>query len=166
MGAYINCYVGLTPKTFSDILGPYGINNINIKGIELLYLYKTNNLKILLSYFKHNNYITYISFNDKKSTHMLDNFVCCNQLFKMISDCKVTKLRVRSNHTVFVKIIRLTSIRFNNEQQESTVIDWEKIITEEEKKYIFNDDLYELMEHGKFLSNYYTTFNSAILLDA
>ena len=66
---------------------------------------------------------------------MLDNFVCCDQLFKSISDCKVTKLGVRSDHTAIVTKFRLTSIRFNNEQQESTVIDWEKIRTDEETKY-------------------------------
>ena len=55
---------------------------------------------------------------------MLDNFVCCDQLFKRISDCKVTKLGVRSDHTVIVTKFRLTYIKFNNDQQESTVIDW------------------------------------------
>ena len=65
MESDINCNVGVTSKLFSDPLRPHGINNRNIKWSELLYLYKTNNLKILLSYFKHNNYITYRSFNDK-----------------------------------------------------------------------------------------------------
>ena len=59
MGAEINYNVGVTPKRFSDTLRLHGIDNRNIKGRELLYLYKNNNLKILLSYFKHNNYITY-----------------------------------------------------------------------------------------------------------
>ena len=45
-----------------------------------------NNLKVLLSYFKHNNYIPYESFNENKSAHMLDNFICCDQLFKRISN--------------------------------------------------------------------------------
>ena len=123
MGADINCNVGVTSKRFSDTLGPHGIDNRNIKGRELLYLYKTNKLKILLSYFKHNNYITYRSFNDKKSAHMLDNFLCCDQLSKRISDYKVTKLGVRSDHTAIVTKFRFTSIKFNNDKKESTVID-------------------------------------------
>ena len=86
MGADINFNVGVTSKQFSDTLGPHGIDNRNIKVRELLYLYKTNNLRILRSYFKHKNYIIYISFNDEKSAHMLDNFLCCDQLFKRISD--------------------------------------------------------------------------------
>ena len=86
MGEDINFNAGITSKRFSDTLGPHGIDNINIKGRELLYLYKTINQNILLSYFKHNNYITYRSFNDKSSAHMLENFVFCDQLFKRISD--------------------------------------------------------------------------------
>ena len=159
MGADINCNVGVTSKQFSDTLGPHGIDNKNIKGRELLYSYKTNNLKIMLSYFKHNNYITYRSFNDKKSAHMLDNFVCCDQLFKSISDCKVTKVGVRSDHTATVTKFRLTSIKLNNEQQEYTFIYWEKIRTDEEMKSFLNDKLYELMKNNKSLSNDYTTFN-------
>ena len=74
---------------------------------------------------------------------MLDNFVFCDQLFKSISDCKVTKLRVRSDHTAIVTKFRLTSIKFNNKQQESTIIHWENIRTDEETKYFLNDKLYE-----------------------
>ena len=127
MGADVNCNVGIASKRFCNTLGPHGIDNRNNKGRELLYLYKTNNLKILLTYFKHNNYVSYRSFNDKKSPHMLDNFVCCDQFFKRISDCKVTKLGVRSDHSAIISKFRLTSIKFNNEQRQSTVIDWEQI---------------------------------------
>ena len=53
MGADINCNVGVTSKKFSDTLGPHGIDNRNIKGRELLYSCKNNNLNIISSYFKH-----------------------------------------------------------------------------------------------------------------
>ena len=131
MGADINCNVGVTSKQFSDTLGPHGIDNRNIKGRELLYLYKTNNLNFLSSYFNHNNYITCRLLNGKKSAHLLEKFVCCDQLFKRISDWKVTKIGVISDHTAIATKFRLTPIKFNNEQQESNVIDWEKIITDE-----------------------------------
>ena len=65
MGADVNCNIGITSKRFCHTLGPHGINNRNVKGRELSYLYKTNNLKNLLSCFRHNNYVTYRSFNDK-----------------------------------------------------------------------------------------------------
>ena len=147
-------------------MGPHGIDNMNIKGRELLYLYKTNNLKNLFSYFKQNNYITYRLFNDKKLAHMLDNFAWCNQLFKRISDCKVTKLGLGSDHTAIVTTFRLTYIKFKNGKQESTVIDWGDIRTDEETKYFFIRKLYELIKNNKSLSNDYTTFKLAILLAA
>ena len=80
---------------------------------------------------------------------MLDNFVCCDKLSKRISDRKVTKLGVRSDQTAISKKFRLTYIKFNNDQKESTIIDWEKIRTDEETKYVFNDKLNELMKNNK-----------------
>ena len=47
MGADVNCNVGKRPKRFKDILGPHGLDNRDLKGRELLYLYKSNNFKIL-----------------------------------------------------------------------------------------------------------------------
>ena len=114
MGAYINCNVGITSPRFKHTLGPHGIDNQNNKGRELLYLYKTNNLKLLLSYFMHRNYVTYQSFNKGRTAHMLDNFMCCDKLFKRISDCKVTRSGVQSDHTAIVGKHRLTSIKFKN----------------------------------------------------
>ena len=73
--ADINCNVGIRTRSFSDALGPHGINNRNLKVKELLYLYKTNNPELLLYFFKHTNYITYRSFSEAKSQHMLDNFI-------------------------------------------------------------------------------------------
>ena len=47
MGADVNCNVGTRSPRFCDILGPHGLNNRSTKRRELLYLYKTNNLKVL-----------------------------------------------------------------------------------------------------------------------
>ena len=82
----------------------------------------------------------------------------------MISDFKVTKLGERSGHTTIITKFRLTSINFNNEQQESTVIDLENIRTYEEAKYCLNDKLHELLKNNKLLSNDYISFKSAILI--
>ena len=54
----------------------------------------------------------------------------------MISDCKVTKLGVRSDYTEIITKFRLKYIKLNNEKKESTVIDWENIRTDEETKYV------------------------------
>ena len=102
---------------------------------------------------------------------MLDNFMCCDNLFKRISDCKVTRSGVRSDHTAIVTKFRLTSIKFNNTHDEPTVIDWEKIRTDKKAKSDFNDKLITLTENetitkDHFSKSQYTTFNNAILTSA
>ena len=64
IGADVNCNVGIrTGPMFRDVLGANGINNRNNKGKDLLFLIKSFNLKILLTYFRHTNYITYRTFS-------------------------------------------------------------------------------------------------------
>ena len=82
MGADVNFNVGIISKRFKDILGPHGLDNRSLKGRDLLYLYKSNNFKILLSFFAHTNYITYRSFNESKTPHTLDNFISCGDFSK------------------------------------------------------------------------------------
>ena len=60
----------------SDVLGPNGIDNRNAKGKDFLFLLGANKFRLFLSYFKHDNYVTWGSFNTGKTTHMLDNFIC------------------------------------------------------------------------------------------
>jgi len=119
----------------------------------------------------HRNYVTYRSFNKGRTAHMLDSFMCCGKLFKRISDCKVTRSGVRSDHTAIVAKFRLTSIKFNNTRDEPTVIDWEKIRTDKQAKLDFNDKLITLTEYAAittdpFAEIQYTTFNTAILTAA
>ena len=127
MGVDVNCNLGIRSKRFKDILGPHGLDNLNLKGREILYLYESNNFKILLSFFAHTNYITYRSFNESKTPHMLDNFISCGKFFKTISDCKVNRLGVRSDHAAIMTQFRLTAIKFNNDRDDITIIDWQKI---------------------------------------
>ena len=97
---------------------------------------------------------------------MLDNFICCDNLFKRISDCKFTQSGVRSNHTAIVTKFRLTFIKFhNNWNKATTVVDWEKIRTDKKAKSDFNDKLNILFNNHSAKSPY-TDFNSAILIAA
>ena len=59
MGADVNCNVGIRSKRFNDILGLHWLDNRDLKRRNILYLYKSNSIKILLSFFVHTNYITY-----------------------------------------------------------------------------------------------------------
>ena len=67
---------------FRDVIGKHGIDNRNNKGKDLLYIINYFNLKTLLTYFEHANYVTYRTFSAKHSPHMLDNLFCCDKFFK------------------------------------------------------------------------------------
>ena len=74
--------------------------------------------------------MTYRSFNESKNPHMIDNFISCGKFIKIISDCKVNRLVVRSDHAVIMTQFRLKAIKFNNDRDDITIIDWQKIQTE------------------------------------
>ena len=61
-GQDINANVGISSPMFNDALGPNGKRNKNAKGKNLLFLIKSQKLKVLLSYFTHNCYTTWKSF--------------------------------------------------------------------------------------------------------
>ena len=83
---------------FSDVGGPNGIKNLNMKQKYVLYLLKTNNFKIVLSYFTHTNYVTYQSFNSSKTPHMYNNHISCSKYFCRIQDCNLTKYGAKSSY--------------------------------------------------------------------
>ena len=154
---------------FRDILGRHGINNRTNKGKDLLFLIKSFNLKILLTYFQHATFVTYGSFSAKKSPHILDNFICCNGFFKRVIDCKTSVSGARSDHSAVKIKFKLTAIKLNLKRDALTVIDWEKNCTDPPTNADFNERLhFNLMEQNVY--NFeptdevdYTTFNKLIL---
>ena len=127
LGADVNCNVGVRSTMFKDVVGPNGLGNRNLKGKDFLFLLKSNQLKILLTFFTHDNYVTYRNFSASKSPHMLDNFICCNEFFKRVTDCKVVKTGARSDHSPIQVKFKLTAIRLDLTKSDTTIIDWEKI---------------------------------------
>ena len=81
-GHDINANIGISSPMFNDVLGPNGIINRNAKGKDLLFLIKSQKLKVLLSYFTQKCYTTWKSFAIGNSPHMLDNFICSESFFK------------------------------------------------------------------------------------
>ena len=82
VGADVDCNLRVRTPMFKDVLGTFEIDNRNQKGKDLFYLLKSNNLKILLSYFQHANYVTYRTFSAVHSPQILDNFMCCANFSK------------------------------------------------------------------------------------
>ena len=126
---------------FRDVLVKHRIDNRNNKGKELLYLIKSFNLKILLTYFEHANYVTYRTFSATHSPHMLDNFMYCDKFFKQVNDCKTTTSSVRSDHSAIRIKFKLTEITLNLKRDALTIIDWEKIRTDTKTNSDFNTRL-------------------------
>ena len=126
-GQDINANVGISSPMFNYVLGPNGIRNRNAKGKYLLFLIKSQKLKVLLSYFTHNCYITWKSFAIGNSPHMLNNFICSESFFKRVRDCKVKNIGVRSDHSAVIVSFRITAIKFKVKEKIKKIIDWKKI---------------------------------------
>ena len=68
-------------RDFSEVLETNGIDNINAKGKDFIFLLGANKFRLLILYFKHDNYVTWGSFNTNKTPHMLDNFICAKPFY-------------------------------------------------------------------------------------
>ena len=66
IGAYVNCNLIIRTPMLCGTIWPHELDSQNQKRKDLLYLLRSNNFKIILSYFNHKNYITYRSFNAQK----------------------------------------------------------------------------------------------------
>ena len=73
---------------------------------------------------------------------MLDNFICCDNFFKRVTDCKVVTTGARSDHSPIQEKFKLTAIKLNILKEDTMVIDWETIRADKDYGEIFNDKLY------------------------
>ena len=58
-GQYVNSNIGVRSNMFRDVIGPNGIYNRNAKGKNLLFLLNSIKFRVLLTYFRYNNYTTW-----------------------------------------------------------------------------------------------------------
>ena len=59
-------------KLYKGVIGPFGIDNRNMKGRRLLSVLIQNRLRVTNSYFKKSSFVTWRSFNASRSPHILD----------------------------------------------------------------------------------------------
>ena len=71
----VSSNIGVRSKMFRDVIGPNGIDNGNTKGKDLLFLLNGIKFRVLLTYFRNDNYNTWGSFNSTRYPHMIDNFI-------------------------------------------------------------------------------------------
>ena len=90
-GHDVNANLGTRSKMYRKTLGPWGINNRNMKGRRLLGFSSHNQLKIANSLFKNPSYVTWRSFNKMRSPHMLYVISVSENFFKCVKSCGISK---------------------------------------------------------------------------
>ena len=73
IGGYdVNDNIGIRTNMYRKTLGPWRIDNRNMKGIRLLGFFIHNQMKVTTRFFKKISFVTWISFSKARYTHMLD----------------------------------------------------------------------------------------------
>ena len=139
---------------FRDVIGPNGIDNRNARGKDLLFLINIIKFRVLLTYFRHNNYTTYRSFNYTRYPNTLDNFICSRPLFRQVKYCKVVNIGMRSDHTSILTSFKITAIKFKVKEKLVAHINLKLIGYHKMNNEIFNNSLTESIDGGTPYSNY------------
>ena len=111
-GQDVNCNIEIWSKMSRDVIGPYSINNRNDKGKDLLFLLNSIKFRVLLTYYRHENYTNWRSFNSTRYPHIMDNFICSWPFFRRVKYCKVVNIVIHSYHTSILTSFKLTAIKF------------------------------------------------------
>ena len=144
----INANIGIRgddDDDFSNIIGPHGIDNKNLKGVWALQWLSMMNLRASNSFFKHNDYTSHTSFLTPDSPQMLNVFSLSITIFKGIQDSKVGDLGIPNDHATIELLIAISAIKVIRENKIAKVkIDWDLIRSDKGKKRGFNKRLNEL----------------------
>ena len=90
---------------------------------------------------------------------MLDNFICSENFFKRMHNCKVSNIGVRSDHSAVIVSFIITAVKFKEKEKINKIVDWKKINGDAQINIEFN------LRLGKNITKYhtYTNFNDSIL---
>ena len=89
-GHDVNANLGICTKMYRKTLGPWGIDNCNMKGRRLLGVFSQHRLKVTNSFYKNPSFVTWRSFGNSKSPHMLDLISGSETFFKCVRNCGVS----------------------------------------------------------------------------
>ena len=85
-GNDVNANLGDRSKMYGKNVGPWGINNCNMKGRRLLGFFSNNQLKVANSFYKNSSYVRWRSFNKTRSPHMLDVISVSEKFYKYVGN--------------------------------------------------------------------------------
>ena len=170
-GHDINCNVGTNntlPDSMRSIVGPFGLENRNPKGVNFLQQLGTLEMRVANSYFIKPNYVTWKGMNpNKPSYHMLDVFSISASLFKHVTDCGASKHGIDdSDHSATSITLNIGSIKKKTQSTNHTRNarpDWKRILQDPETNAEFNYKLSTEYESITTQCDDYTTFNETIL---
>ena len=103
---------------------------------------------------------------------MFDNFICCNNFFKQVTNCKTVGSGIKSDPSAISVKFKLNSIKLKIQKADLMVIEWQKIQTDKYYKDEFNEKLHlslmenHLIDYIPTDSSNYTLFNQLILKSA
>jgi hypothetical protein len=123
LGHDINANVGSSANNgqhLKETIAAYGIENRNKKGISLINLMASLNMKITNSFFnpRPSNlnattmHTTWRNPNALKSQHMLDVFSCLNTFFNRVQGCNPTRKGAESDHKALILKIDISKLAF------------------------------------------------------
>ena len=151
--------LGIRSKMYRKILGPWEINNCNMKGRILLGFFSHNQLKISNSFFKKPSYVTWRSFKKMRSPHMLDVISVSEKFFKCVKSCGIPKKGMRRDHSAVRLEFVNRSIKYKTTFIKKPVIDSKAIMERDDVNKNFNVNLRNRLQEPFN----YNEFNEAIL---
>ena len=109
---------------------------------------------MLINYFRHSNYTTWISFKSNRSPHRIDNFIWSLSFLRQVKDCRVFKIVMRSNHTAIQTRFKITAIKSKVTEKVLSQINWKLIGYHKLTNEIFYNSLSKSIAGGTTHSNY------------
>ena len=122
-GHDVNANLGMQRLMHKKVIRIYGLKNRNKKGQNPLVIFGVNNLIVVNSFFKNQNYTIWRSYNKSTSPHMLDVITCSTSFFKCVNDCGAIPDGVQNNHFDIWMLFLNCSIKFRSVYIECPVID-------------------------------------------
>ena len=130
-GKNVNDNLGTMSNMYEKTLGPWGIDNRNMKGIRLLGFFSHNQLKTADIFFKKPSFVTWRYFSNMRSPHMLDVISVSENFFKCVGSCGILKKGMRSDHFAVQLEFMNRSIKYKTTFIKKPVIDWKAILRRE-----------------------------------
>ena len=148
MGGDINAQVGRGDcEEYEDTLGNWGIEERHDKGRKLLHVYMTHKLLVMNTYFKHDEYWTYMSFNTERTKCMLDVIVTSPAMFGNVTNCHVTRIGIKSDHRAIKITFTLDTMKLNVSTTPKCDIDNNALRNEKNDEY--NERLQNMLSNAE-----------------